>query len=568
MKSKQILKYVSPSVSLLAVLTFFAPGQHAAAVTYYWDTSATTGIQTGSSTWDTGVTSNWNTASAGTGTWGTWADDSIANITGPSTLTIGTGATIKTTGIVTAGSTTINGGTIQLDATGSVITQNAGSGILTINSAVVVNSSVAGTVTLANYNVTSAGSLTINGNISQTGGGSIGLRYGGYLVLTGSNSFTGGIRVNASTSTSPSLLSVTQAAALASGTIELDAPSVSTYASTTLDLKFATTGTAANAFYFIPNANGSVTIQSSGAGAAVLSNASAITVNSGAALTLNFSGTSTAANTFAGKIVNGNSTNYTILNKLGTGTWILSGSSTYTGGSTIKNGTLGIGASNISTTSGALGASTSSVTLGDSTGSNSASLVTTGAYTFSNAITVASGNTGTQTIGAAQTSGTSNFTGNITLNKAVTLAAADGGTVDFNTGTWTPNNNAVNVTGTGTSLVKISNTLSTTGGVNVNGGTLAVNGSIVGSTTTVNSGATLTGAGTTAGVTVASGGTLAGTLTTGALTVQNDRGFRASPLRRFLHAPDEHRWRQRCRRDELGPSGHHGQSRHLRVECS
>jgi hypothetical protein len=118
------------------------------------------------------------------------------------------------------------------------------------------------------------------------------------------------------------------------------------------------------------------------------------------------------------------------------------------------------------------------------------------------------------TLGGNNTSGTSTFSGDITLrtvatNSTVTLRAATGGTVDF-TGAWTTNNKAINIGSTGQAgTVKLSSSLATTGGVNVQAGTLLAN-STLDSAVTVASGATLGGTGTVGGATtIQSGGTLA-----------------------------------------------------------
>ena len=78
----------------------------------------------------------------------------------------------------------------------------------------------------------------------------------------------------------------------------------------------------------------------------------------------------------------------------------------------------------------------------------SAALLIGGAYTVASSVTVqtlGSGATQTATVGGANTSGTATYTGNTTLNRATILQAAAGGTVLFNTGTWTTNNSAVTV---------------------------------------------------------------------------------------------------------------------------
>ena len=154
--------------------------------------------------------------------------------------------------------------------------------------------------------------------------------------------------------------------------------------------------------------------------------------------------------------------------KTNTGTQTLSGPNTYTGGTTIKSGTLRMGASNIGTTSGALGPSTAAVTLGDSSGTNSAALLTAGPVTFANAVTVASGSSGTATLGG-DTADSSVFSGAITLNKTATLTSANGGNVTFS-GVLAGSGTGIIKSGEGTVTLARGNTY--TGVTTVKEGTL------------------------------------------------------------------------------------------------
>jgi uncharacterized protein YhjY with autotransporter beta-barrel domain len=219
--------------------------------------------------------------------------------------------------------------------------------------------------------------------------------------------------------------------------------------------------------------------------------------------------------------------------QVGTGSLTILTQNTYTGGTIVSAGALIAGVSNVGTTSGAFGATngttTGLVTLGNAattTNNSSPTLLINGAFTVANPITVANqATTGVYTIGGSNASGTATYTGNITLNKPVTLIAATGGTVDFNTGTWTTGNNAITIGSTGnTGIVELDHALATTGGIAVTFGTLALDAAFTGNAT-VASGATLSGNGSVSGTTGVTSGTINGTgLTLSGVTTFNSTG--------------------------------------------
>ena len=120
------------------------------------------------------------------------------------------------------------------------------------------------------------------------------------------------------------------------------------------------------------------------------------------------------------------------LDKNGSGTLELSGANTYTGGTTIKNGTIQSDNANV------LG--TGSITLGDGVSANSATLQAapnSSAFANTNPVIVAGGGTGVYKIVDA---GSRDYTlsGNITLNSAVTMSTLNDGALFIN-GTVTGN---------------------------------------------------------------------------------------------------------------------------------
>jgi autotransporter-associated beta strand protein len=81
--------------------------------------------------------------------------------------------------------------------------------------------------------------------------------------------------------------------------------------------------------------------------------------------------------------------------KSGAAALTLTAANTYTGITTINEGTLILGANAPSGANGALGNASSAVLLGNTSGASNASLLTNGAYTIARPIRVQSGNTGT-----------------------------------------------------------------------------------------------------------------------------------------------------------------------------
>jgi autotransporter-associated beta strand protein len=209
--------------------------------------------------------------------------------------------------------------------------------------------------------------------------------------------------------------------------------------------------------------------------------------------------------------------------KSGSGAFILTGSNTYTGDTTISSGTLSIG------NGGTTGSVTGNIT-------NNAAL----AFNRSNNSTYSGIISGTGTLEKLG-NGTLTLTGNNSANGAITITA---GTLQLGNGTNSgsvagaiTNNGALainrsdaltfnySMNGTG-SVVKLGNntltynsTVTPTGGTFVNAGTLVVSGST--SAVTVNANGTLAGNGTVGNVVINSGGTIAPGNSPGNLTAGN-----------------------------------------------
>ncbi len=200
--------------------------------------------------------------------------------------------------------------------------------------------------------------------------------------------------------------------------------------------------------------------------------------------------------------------------KYGSGTLLITGSGTYTGGTTINGGVLQLG-------NGGAGGSIQ----GDVVDNATFAINRSDVYTFGGAIS-GTGNFLQAGAGTTILTGTNTFTGSTTIAAGM-LDLGNGGTSGSLTSNIVDNglfevnrsdtyNYAGTISGTGGFIQAgsgdtiLSGTNSYTGATSVNAGTLSVNGSITSSSgVSVGSGGTLGGTGTVSGTTVANGGTLA-----------------------------------------------------------
>ena len=218
-------------------------------------------------------------------------------------------------------------------------------------------------------------------------------------------------------------------------------------------------------------------IRSESANAQTISNS----ITLGAAATLE----STAGNlTLAGAIANGDklltvnpSNNRTItlggvisgtggLTKNSAGSAVLTGENTYTGETIINQGTLSIdGTTDPLDTSG--------ITLGPASGGGAATLrIALSGTTVDSPITVRAGTADNATITYGVGSGTGTFTGNIAVNKAVTISANAGGTLAL--GGVISGAGAITKGGTGTGIAILSGDNTFTNTVTISAGTLRI----------------------------------------------------------------------------------------------
>ncbi len=434
-----------------------------------------------------------------TGAGNTLVSGNIA--TGTGTLTKSGTGTLTLSGSNTySGTTTLSAGTLNINSATAL-----GTGTLSLAAGTTIDNTSGGAVTLSNNNAvtvagnftftgtnnlnlgtgavslgganrtitTTAGNLTLGGVISESSGSRRLTKAGaGTLTLTGANTYSAGTTINAGT------LSVTSLAngGVASGIGD------STNAATTLVIDGGTLqytgGTASTNRLFTLGTTGG-TLDASGSDALTFSNTGAVTLSgTNTARTLNLTGSNTGANTFASLLAN-NGTGATALTKDGTGTWVLSGANTYTGTTTVNNGTLRIGASDriantsnlVVNASGTFDLNNFNETVGSIAGAGAVTLgsgtLTSGGNNTNTTFSGAIGGTGGLTKAGT---GTLTLSGNNTYSGTTTIAASGGTILAANnnalggaTGAVTVNTGGTLALDTGVNITKSTGTLTLTG---------------------------------------------------------------------------------------------------------
>jgi autotransporter-associated beta strand protein len=364
-----------------------------------------------------------------------------------------------------------NGGTLQIGNGGTVgnlgttgnITFAGANDYLYFNRSDNVNVS---NVMTGNYGyVTQMGSGTMTLTGASTWAGKTSIRNGAISVSS----------INSTTTNHQTSSNLGAPTTTANGTIDLG------YQTSTGALIYTGAGETTDRVVNLAGTTGGGAIEADGSGALVFS--SALTGTGVGAKTFTLQGSNTAANTFAGAIVNGSGT--AALTKAGSGKWVLSGANTFTGGVALNGGVLQVNATESAGTSGALGKS-GTISFGGGTLQYS----TANAYDYSSRFSKAAN----QAI-SVDTNGR-----NVTFATGLT---SSGGSLSLNDTSVTP----------GTLTLSAANTYS--GATNVTAGTLQIDGDNSGATgnVTVSLGATLSGSGGIIGGAVDNSGTISGSLT-------------------------------------------------------
>ncbi|TSA12003.1 MAG: hypothetical protein D4R79_08515, partial [Comamonadaceae bacterium] len=317
-----------------------------------------------------------------------------------SAVDVNSGRTLTVSGNV-SGSYNLNKtstGTLILSGTNSYSTTSVAAGVLELDAQSAVGTggfTLAASTTLktianidlgtqaitlngaATFDVASATTLTLGGNIS--GGGGITKTSNGTSLLSGSNSYTGLTTVSAGTLKLGSTTALGTAAAgtsITSGaTLDLNGFTLSTGEALTINGTgiSGTAGALTNSSVTAASYSGLITLAgastiNASTGSIMLTNAGTITGAFG--LTLDGASTGSSLDSIIG-------TGVGTLTKQGSGAWVLSGANTYTGSTTLNAGTLSISADNN------LGAAPVTVTPGKLVINGSATLASTATFALS-----------------------------------------------------------------------------------------------------------------------------------------------------------------------------------------
>jgi fibronectin-binding autotransporter adhesin len=325
-KHQNPMKKIIQLITSLICFAFCATSVQAN--TNYWDINGDTagaGGVTPAGTWDTGTTANWSTDSAGGIATTTWADNDDAifsagsNATGAFSVGLG-GTPVVGNLTVEEGAIIISGGT-ALNVGGGA----AFKGVIDVyaNSTLAISSAIAGG--------DNTGSIT-KGISGGTGTGT--------LVLNGVNTYTGQTAVAVGTLSYDSIGNVNGGASALGNPANAALGTLKIGSSVGATLKYTGTGHTTDRVINLAGASlsGSATNEASGSGPIIFTSGVISTGNGVKVFEL--AGTNTGDNTISGAIGEFSASKYTRVEKIDSGTWVLTGLNTFSGVCDIRHGTL------------------------------------------------------------------------------------------------------------------------------------------------------------------------------------------------------------------------------------
>ena len=382
-----------------------------------------------------------------------------------------------------------------------------------------ISNKITTSVTGRTLNLRGVGAINISGTVENTGTGVIGVRAldAGTYTLGGNNNYTGATTINAGSLSINTIKNYSTNSAIGAptsgdivmGNLGVTGTLIYTGIGDTTN-RTIQIGTNMPTTALVTDTGGAI-IQNDGLSGTMTFNATNFntatnaTAGVGANRTLTLQGSNTGANTISGiiqdNLVSGTATGTArvAVAKAGNGTWVLSGSNTYTGGTTVSNGALTFLNTNAKPSSGTH-AFAADTTLG-------LGVATTGSFFTATDIDNAFSGT--------MTGNLSNVSVTATTNVGIDTTAGD-----FEYSSSVSGNPSKGLAKFGTNTLTLSGTNTYTGATQINQGKL-----VVGGTGSITSNATV-GAGTVTAIPVA---TLGGTGTIGGnvtLTAESSSGFK------------------------------------------
>jgi fibronectin-binding autotransporter adhesin len=282
------------------------------------------------------------------------AGASIGTLTGAFTLTkLGTGTLTVNGATNSLTALNLNGGSLELGAASNLTLSNAGGNSL---QSTVGGTISGGTLTLGgvgdNWGTANGTTLTISSKLSGIAANTFESYFAnngtGVMVLANpANDFLGNVAINSGTVSVATINNVGVASHLgagnAAGTISISSSNTSTGR-----LTYTGTGSTTNRVVNLSGTTSGATLEHAGTG--LLDFTAAFTATGAGSKTLTLTGSSTGVGRVSGAIVNNSVSNITTLTKTGTGRWVLSGASTYTGNTNVDFGILQYSAGATTTT--------------------------------------------------------------------------------------------------------------------------------------------------------------------------------------------------------------------------